>query len=57
MIQCGDQMESKNVPAEGHIRGQAGEILYRHEVVEKIHLSGTVRGFSYYCLRKSIESD
>jgi len=57
MIQCGDQMKSKNVPAEGHICGQAGEILYRHEVVEKIHLSGTVRGFSYYCLRKSIESD
>jgi hypothetical protein len=37
MIQCGDQMNSKNVPAEGHVSSQADEVLYRHEMAgEKV---------------------
>jgi hypothetical protein len=45
MIQCGDQMNSKNVPAEGLVNSQADEVLYRHEMVGGKKSIFLVQGF------------
>jgi len=57
MIQCGDQMNSKNVPAEGLVGSQADGILYRHEMVEKKNSIFIVQGVSNCCMHKCTEND